>query len=109
MDDNRKLHLLNFGPEADHALLATDLRLDSSRVAAVKRRFEIQDPNQAENEFMGCVRGFAQTAAGIGTELGADRVFRFGKTYDGWPWPSNDQLRRMVPTGRLRHRFGQRS
>jgi len=109
MDDNEKLHIMHFGPETSHKLLASDLGLDSTRIAAVHGRFEIPDPDQAENAFMACIRGFAQTAAGVGRELGADRVFHFGETYDGWPWPSRDQLQRMVPTGRLRHRFGGRS
>jgi hypothetical protein len=109
MDDNEKMHMLSFGPEASHELLASDLRLDPRRVAAVQRHFEVAEPNQSENEFMACIRGFAQTAVGVGRELGADRVFRFGETYAGWPWPSKEQLSRIVPSGRLHHRFGGRS
>jgi hypothetical protein len=69
MDDNDKVRLLLFGPEANHEVLASDLRLDPRRVAAVQRHFEVADPNQPENEFMGCIRGFAQTAVGVGPRV----------------------------------------
>ncbi len=82
MDDNEKLHILHFGPETNHEALASNLRLDSTRIAAVRRQFEIQDPHQVENAFMACIRGFAQAAAGVDRELGANRVFRFSQTYD---------------------------
>jgi hypothetical protein len=110
MDDNPHLHLLLFGPEADEKKVVADLNLDEGRVVAVRKFFEPAQPNQSENAFMACLRGFAQTACGVGGELGGNRYFRFGQTYEDWPWPSKESLARMIPSPiRRRHRFGSRS
>jgi SIR2-like domain len=80
MDDNRRLHLVLIGPEADHATTAQSLELDRTRVAATKVRFELS----AGSTFMGMLRGFAQSASGI-TVSDAPRTYRFDVTYKTWP------------------------
>jgi hypothetical protein len=111
MDDNTELHVVVLGPEANHQKTADDLGLDPKRVAGVRKPFETLVQADAEKEFMACLRGFAQTACGVGPENNADRLFRYGRTYDRWPWPSRKELDAVLSSAsssRLRHRFGQR-
>ncbi len=112
MDDNTQLHVVLLGPEANHQKTADDLGLDPKRTAGVRKPFEIPIQPGSDKEFMACLRGFAQTASGVGPENNADRLFRYGMTYDTWPWPSRQQLDAILsqtPSSRLRHRFGARS
>jgi 6-phosphogluconate dehydrogenase len=80
MDDNKQLHVVLIGPEADHATTAQSLELDRTRVAATKVRFELP----TGSTFMGMLRGFAQSANGIAVS-DAPRTYRFDVTYKTWP------------------------
>jgi hypothetical protein len=111
MDDNTELHVVVLGPDADHQKTADDLALDARRIAGVRAIFGTPVQTGSDKELMACLRGFAQTASGVGKANNADRLFRYGTTYDGWPWPSRQQLDAVLSqtsSSRLRHRFGQR-
>ncbi len=79
MDDNRELHLLLFGPETDHEIMARSLHVDPARVAAVRGRFEAVEYRDGQSSFMGCIRGYAASAVG---DSNARASFSFGATRD---------------------------
>jgi hypothetical protein len=90
MDDNPRLHLLLFGPDADHEKSSTDLGIDPKRVAAVMAPFDVQDPYvRGQGGWMPCIRGYAMSACS--DDPVAKLSFKFGRTVE-WLTPPPPQL-----------------
>lgn len=81
MDDNRALHVVLIGPDADHNAAAAELGVDRARVAAAQIKLELP----IGSNFMTLLQGFAYSAAGVQPVSGPG-AFRFDTTYKTWPW-----------------------
>jgi hypothetical protein len=76
-DDNANLHLLVIGPHAHHEEIATQLQLDSARVAALQAYFELpEDPYQVP--LIQGLRPLILEACGAARDAGRPR---YGTTY----------------------------